>query len=117
MRTYLMILALSGTTLAQPVAAPQAQTAPLTQSGLVPSVLHPAVGQTITVTTALAGAQPMPLSVSGKASKTVQPVAKDGRASYSVTFPEAGIYTLQLPGQAPSASEWEENAWLAQCCT
>lgn len=95
---------LLGTALAQSAPAGTAAeiaAAPVSQQGLIFSALSPVAGQATTITLPLAAGQKAgALKVAGAASQTVQAGAVvDGVVTYTVTFPQAGIYTLSVEGQ------------------
>lgn len=85
---------------AAPSTAPMAA-APVTQQGLIFSSLTPAAGTATTVTLPLSSGQTAPaLRVGGVATQTVKAGSSaGGTATYTVTFPKAGIYTLEVEGQ------------------
>ncbi|MDO4263038.1 MAG: LamG domain-containing protein [Deinococcus sp.] len=95
-------LLLGSAALAQGAQPEAKQTAPATQQGLIYSTLTPAAGKTMTITLPVAAgtaARVGSLKASGAGGTlTAQPSVKGGVATYSVTFPADGIYTLSVAG-------------------
>ena len=91
-----LVLLASGAALAE-----TAQPAQATQQGLIFSQPVPAAGKAFTITLPVSGkAQAGDLKVTGPAAQTIKAGAvKGGAVNYEVTFPKAGIYTLEVSGQ------------------